>query len=136
MQHRRTLEHRIIFTCSVCPKTFGRKDNLDRHILRQQDGSLYKCNDCGCGFSRRDSLQRHRKAKHDQIGRGLKRPAEDDYKSSPKRRVRIENDPTKFYDLRILTTQHMSKRHRKAKHDQIGRGLKRPAEDDYKSSPK
>jgi len=60
-------------------------------------------------FSRPDSLQRHREAKHDQIGRGLERPAEDDYNSSPKRRVTIENDPTKFYDLRILITQHMSK---------------------------
>ena len=60
-------------------------------------------------FTRHDSLQRHREAKHDQIGRGLKRPAEDDYNSSPKRRVTIKNDPTNVYDLRILTTQHMSK---------------------------
>jgi hypothetical protein len=49
-------------------------------------------NICGCVFSRPDSLQRHREAKHDQIGRGLKRPAEDDYKSSPKRRVTIEKN--------------------------------------------
>ncbi|XP_052090772.1 zinc finger protein 160-like [Mytilus californianus] len=109
INHRRQFGHKDIYPCTICQKTFGRKDNLDRHILRHQDESLFQCNDCGILFSRHDNLQRHREENHNQIGRGLKRPAEDDLNQSSKRLVTSKDDPEQFYDLRVLSTQHMHK---------------------------
>ncbi|CAC5385560.1 KRAB [Mytilus coruscus] len=46
INHRRQFGHKDIYPCTICQKTFGRKDNLERHKLRHQDGSLFQCNDC------------------------------------------------------------------------------------------
>ncbi|CAG2256487.1 unnamed protein product [Mytilus edulis] len=106
--HRQQFEHKDIYPCTICQKTFGRKDNLDRHILTHQ-GSSFQCNDCGKPFSRYDNLQRHREEKHTEIGRGLKRPSDDDPNKSSKRPLTSKDDPEQFYDLRVLLKQHMPK---------------------------
>ncbi|ORX88621.1 hypothetical protein K493DRAFT_319353 [Basidiobolus meristosporus CBS 931.73] len=48
------------FKCSECPKAFGRKHDLTRHLAAvHKTTSLYHCNECEKEFSRRDSLARH-----------------------------------------------------------------------------
>ncbi|VDI72110.1 Hypothetical predicted protein [Mytilus galloprovincialis] len=78
INHRRQFGHKDTFPCTICQKTFGRRDNLDRHMLRHRDGSLFQCKTCGLLFSRIDSLQRHTEEKHTQTGGGLKRKATND----------------------------------------------------------
>ena len=109
LSHQRHLGHTQQFNCTICCKTFGRKDNLDRHMSRHRDGSLFQCNDCGILFSREDSLNRHRDQKHGQIGRGSKRQAKKDNTNVQKRKVTRGDDPEQFYDLRVVATQNMPK---------------------------
>ncbi|KAK9763139.1 hypothetical protein K7432_010458 [Basidiobolus ranarum] len=48
------------FKCTECPKAFGRKHDLTRHLAAVHKAtSLYHCDECEKEFSRRDALVRH-----------------------------------------------------------------------------
>ncbi|KAI9303442.1 hypothetical protein BJ944DRAFT_137936, partial [Cunninghamella echinulata] len=48
------------FACSLCPKTFDRKHDCERHISTVHMGErLFTCAPCNVSFSRRDALHRH-----------------------------------------------------------------------------
>ncbi|ORX94306.1 hypothetical protein K493DRAFT_315555 [Basidiobolus meristosporus CBS 931.73] len=62
----------IHITCTVCRKSFNRKDNFMRHFRNHSGEFPHPCphTDCGKGFTRRDQLLRHLNSKHcDQLGR-------------------------------------------------------------------
>ena len=46
-------------TCSLCPKSFGLKKNLNRHMLNHQVAK-YPCETCNKVFNRTDYLSKHR----------------------------------------------------------------------------
>ncbi|VDI21497.1 Hypothetical predicted protein [Mytilus galloprovincialis] len=109
INHRRQFGHKDTFPCTICQKTFDRRDNLDRHMLRHRDGSLFQCNTCGLLFSRIDCLQRHTEAKHTQTGEGSKRKPMNDGNPVLKRHITSKDNPEQFYDLRVLSTQPIPK---------------------------
>ena len=51
----------LVYACSCCEKTFGRKDHLARHAL-SHDRAIFRCEWAVCGmiFHRKDVLKRHR----------------------------------------------------------------------------
>ncbi|XP_052828757.1 zinc finger protein 865-like [Octopus bimaculoides] len=51
----------VPFHCSVCSKTFSRRDNLERHKLCHQEGASkqYSCEICDKAFSRKSYLKVH-----------------------------------------------------------------------------
>lgn len=49
---------RDVFPCNTCGRTFGRKDNLNRHQQSHRIPS-FVCFVCSEAFSRQDTLQRH-----------------------------------------------------------------------------
>ncbi|KAK9762195.1 hypothetical protein K7432_012311 [Basidiobolus ranarum] len=56
----------IQITCSVCQKSFNRKDNYMRHFRTHTGEYPHPCPhfNCGKGFTRSDQLLRHLNSKH------------------------------------------------------------------------
>ena len=54
------------YTCSVCKKTFTRKDHLDRHLLCHESiqEPCHVCPTCKEKFTRKDKMDRHISTKH------------------------------------------------------------------------
>ena len=50
--------------CSVCGKTFSRKQDTQRHIETHIDGLSYECPVCGKTFRSKNSLKTHKSAFH------------------------------------------------------------------------
>jgi uncharacterized Zn-finger protein len=49
------------FICTVCGKSYLKKEMLNRHILNHDpDKKKHKCDICGQGFPRNDQLKRHK----------------------------------------------------------------------------
>ena len=46
------------YTCTLCPKTFGQKRNLTRHMLTHEEAK-YSCQHCNKLFHRTDLLSKH-----------------------------------------------------------------------------
>jgi hypothetical protein len=70
MEHHRLNKHPNTFTCGVCQKRFTRKDNLDRHERKHNNGSFFPYNECELLYRRKDNLYHHLDEKH-QSGVGL-----------------------------------------------------------------
>ncbi|KAI8647437.1 hypothetical protein BD408DRAFT_408555 [Parasitella parasitica] len=47
------------FPCSVCPRSFARKHDLQRHIRVHTGAKPYSCLNCTKAFARTDALKRH-----------------------------------------------------------------------------
>src|SRR4051812_40372174 len=47
------------FPCSICSKTFSRKDHQQRHILSHEANKPFSCPLCLAEFGRKDTLLRH-----------------------------------------------------------------------------
>ncbi|KAM3614754.1 uncharacterized protein V6R79_018797 [Siganus canaliculatus] len=47
------------YTCSYCPRTFGKRSQLDVHISLHTGARPHTCSHCGKKFIRKDHLQRH-----------------------------------------------------------------------------
>ncbi|XP_061104658.1 PR domain zinc finger protein 15 [Conger conger] len=56
-------EHKRVYQCSLCNKTFQNSSNLNRHI-RSHGDKLFKCEECDKMFSRKESLKQHISYKH------------------------------------------------------------------------
>lgn len=115
-EHRRILGHRDIFVCSICHKKFGRKDNLERHLVRHQSGSSYECPYCGKVFNRPDSLNRRRQHHYTQYGGALKRSASgnnENEQPKPKKRLAKESNPEDYYTIRKLKESYIPQFHTK-----------------------
>ncbi|XP_026668178.1 zinc finger protein 62 homolog [Ceratina calcarata] len=50
------------YRCTLCPKKFSTRNNLDNHLLLHRDG--FKCNHCDEIHQSQSSLVRHKAAKH------------------------------------------------------------------------
>ncbi|ORY07433.1 hypothetical protein K493DRAFT_310176 [Basidiobolus meristosporus CBS 931.73] len=59
----------IQITCSVCQKSFNRKDNYMRHFRTHTGEYPHPCphTNCGKGFTRSDQLLRHLNSKHAEL---------------------------------------------------------------------
>lgn len=73
--HQRQSRHRC--PRLMCPFTFGRKGDLERHFRTVHCGRFsYSCGVGGCennkgrGYSRRDKLKEHQWRRHGEVGRG------------------------------------------------------------------
>lgn len=62
-QHSRTHSNVKPFVCSLCNAGFGRKDHLQRHMLKHtaQQDKPYHCEVCGKGLNSPQHLERHLK---------------------------------------------------------------------------
>ena len=96
------------YTCNVCNKTFGRKDSLNRHILRHISLDQHNCQDCGKVFSRPDALAVHQRRYHPQKGSGAKRKHEEEDGSMPAPKMLKEN-PKMFYNLEKIREKKIAK---------------------------
>ena len=47
------------FQCNFCPKAFGRKEHLKRHVLRVHGDRDHECNHCGKRFQTNEHLKVH-----------------------------------------------------------------------------
>lgn len=52
------------FTCTLCDSQFGKKADLNRHLLTVHQQSPHTCADCGKGFTMASRLERHRQRAH------------------------------------------------------------------------
>ena len=48
-----------VFNCNLCPETFNKKSNFDRHLGTVHGDKNFKCDQCDQTFSRDDKLKRH-----------------------------------------------------------------------------
>lgn len=53
-----------MFVCTLCTRSFARKDTLIRHVRLHRDPVHWSCDICDCKFTRKDNLDRHIKYKH------------------------------------------------------------------------
>ncbi|KAG8450152.1 hypothetical protein GDO86_002689 [Hymenochirus boettgeri] len=56
-------DHKRVFQCNICAKTFRNSSNLSRHV-RSHGDKLFKCEECSKLFSRKESLKQHVSYKH------------------------------------------------------------------------
>ena len=54
-----------VFNCNLCPQTFNRKSNFDRHLGTVHGENNFKCDQCDQTFSRDDKLKRHIQGNHE-----------------------------------------------------------------------
>jgi len=108
LQHQRMANHWRRFRCDTCGALFTRKTNLDRHLEKHNNSNNVHCDECGRSFSRPDSLQRHLAEKH-QRGFGAKRPNDDTEGLPVTKRLRKDDDPSQFYEIRKIKEQRMNK---------------------------
>ncbi|XP_075961865.1 uncharacterized protein LOC142965049 isoform X1 [Anarhichas minor] len=47
------------FNCSVCKKSFGRRQTIKRHMVTHTGDKPFSCSECNTSFSRSGHLQRH-----------------------------------------------------------------------------
>ncbi|KXN67536.1 hypothetical protein CONCODRAFT_52316, partial [Conidiobolus coronatus NRRL 28638] len=47
------------FPCTLCPKSFNRKNSLRRHLQLHSGVRPYSCTTCKRSFSRQDIYKRH-----------------------------------------------------------------------------
>ncbi|WAR29495.1 ZN358-like protein [Mya arenaria] len=64
LQHRRTANH-WKHKCESCKKSFSRKQNLDRHLLKHNNDNNQHCPECLKVFTREDALNEHMHREHD-----------------------------------------------------------------------
>ncbi|KAH3872048.1 zinc finger protein 347-like [Dreissena polymorpha] len=50
-----------IYMCNLCPKKFGQKEDLDRHVDVHKNLKRFKCKICGSGFNDRSNRREHEK---------------------------------------------------------------------------
>ncbi|KXN64840.1 hypothetical protein CONCODRAFT_31140, partial [Conidiobolus coronatus NRRL 28638] len=51
-----------LFPCTICPKSFSRKNSLLRHLRIHSGAKPYTCDVCCKSFSRKDILTRHKES--------------------------------------------------------------------------
>ena len=95
------------YICNVCKKAFGRRSNLNRHVLRHSSVNEHHCSDCGKVFSRNDALARHKKSIHPQEGLGMKRKRFDEEELPAPKKLR--ENPKYFYKLEKIREKKIEK---------------------------
>ena len=64
-RHILTVHHQTRkYSCGFCTKTFNRKDNFQRHLVRHSITEKFQCKICGLSYSRKDNLMVHNRKFH------------------------------------------------------------------------
>ena len=52
------------YTCKLCDEVHERKTQLNQHILKEHNESLFKCAECNLMFKTLANLKQHNKGRH------------------------------------------------------------------------
>ncbi|KXN65427.1 hypothetical protein CONCODRAFT_80773, partial [Conidiobolus coronatus NRRL 28638] len=50
------------FKCSICSKSYNRKNSLQRHMRIHSGAKPYECDNCSKSFTRKDILEKHKES--------------------------------------------------------------------------
>ena len=93
--------------CTSCKKSFSRKQNFERHMLKHNNHNNQHCPECLKVFTRDDALNEHLHKKH-----GWPRPkrsAENQEGGGVAKRQKMEQEPSSFYDIEKVGEKKIEK---------------------------
>ncbi|WAR15443.1 ZN641-like protein, partial [Mya arenaria] len=108
----KTENHWPKFTCSICKKTFTRKNNLIQHMKKHEDENNHHCPECLRVFTRRDALDAHFMQHAGQSGGGSKRTRDDGADSNvrhKKQKLTAQDDAKAYYRMDMISEKRIEK---------------------------
>jgi len=106
LQHRR-VENHWKHRCESCKKSFSRKDNFERHVLKHNNENNQHCPECLKVFARKDALNEHLHQEHSWPR--VKRSVENQEGGGAAKRQKLAEDPSKFYDIKKIGERKIEK---------------------------
>ncbi|WAR14681.1 ZN358-like protein [Mya arenaria] len=106
LQHRRTENH-WKHKCESCKKSFSRKQNLDRHLLKHNNDNNQHCPECLKVFTREDALNEHLHQEHGWLK--AKRASDDQEGGGAAKRQKLSVDPASFYTIEKIGEKKIEK---------------------------
>ena len=96
--------------CSICKRTFTRKDNLNRHIRGHNEESKHQCEKCGKRFKRKDDRIHHERncGKVVHAGSGIQPPRQR-HPTADQNKFTISKVKTAFSNATITWKLHYPK---------------------------